>query len=48
MKEEKQKLSAMEERNERIENNIPSLREKHCDRFTMIQYCMWSELIDNG
>ena len=44
----KQKLSAMEERNERIENIISSLREKHGDKFTMIQYRMWSELMDNG
>ena len=47
-KKKKQKLSAMEERNERIEKNISSLREKHGDKFTMIQYRMWSELIDNG
>ena len=47
-KKKKQKLSAMEERNGRIENNISSLREKHGDKFTMIQYRMWSELIDNG
>jgi hypothetical protein len=46
-KKKKQKLSAMEERNERIEN-ISSLREKHGDKFTLIQYRMWSELIDNG
>ena len=47
-KKKKQKLSAMEERNERIENNVSSLREKHGDKFTLIQYRMWSELIDNG
>ena len=38
----------MEEKNERIENNIASLREKHGDKYTMIQYRMWSEFIDNG
>ena len=47
-KKKKRKLSFMEEKNDRIESIISSLREKHGDKFSMIQYRMWSELIDNG
>ena len=44
----KNENSFMEEKNDRIESIISSLREKHGDKFSMIQYRMWSELIDNG
>ena len=47
-KKKRRKLSLMEERNERIEGTISSLSEKRGDKFTMIQYRIWSELIDNG
>lgn len=46
-KHKKKKRKLMEEKNDRIEG-ISSLREKHGDKFSMIQYRMWSGLIDNG
>ena len=42
------KLSALEEKNERIEDIIRDLRKKHSDLYTAIQYRLWAEMVDIG
>ena len=42
----KKKLSALEEKNERVEGFMSELREKHGIRFTSIQYRIWAEMLD--
>lgn len=44
----RRKLSALEEKNERVEKVIAALREKHANKFTTIQYRLWSEMVDVG
>ena len=44
----KRKLSALEEKNERVEKIVTSLREKHANRFTTIQFRLWAEMVDVG
>ena len=44
----RKKVSALEEKNERIEEVVRSLRKKHNDQYTSIQYRLWSEMIDIG
>jgi len=44
----RKRISAMEEKNERIEDLVKSLRKKHEDRYTSIQYGLWAEMMDIG
>ena len=44
----KQKMSALEAKNERIEGIVASLREKHATAYTTIQYRLWAEMVDVG
>ena len=44
----RRKLTVLEEKNKRVESTISSLREKHGNRFTTIQYRLWGEMIDVG
>ena len=44
----KRKLSAPEEKSERVEKISASLRSKHADRFTTIQLRLWAEMVDVG
>ena len=44
----RKKVSALEEKNKRIEEMVRNLRKKHNDRYTSIQYRLWSEMIDIG
>ena len=44
----KRKMSALEEKNDRIEDIVRSLREKHGDHYTAIQYRLWAEMTDIG
>ena len=39
----KRKLSALEEKSERVEKIVTSLREKHANRFTTIQFRLWAD-----
>jgi uncharacterized radical SAM superfamily Fe-S cluster-containing enzyme len=48
MTQKRKKVSALEEKNERIEEMVRNLRKKHDDRHTSIQYRLWSEMIDIG
>ena len=45
-KRKKKKVSALEEKNERVEGFMAELREKHGIRFTSIQYRIWAEMLD--
>ena len=44
----KKKLSALEEKNARIEEFIVQLKDKHKDSFNRIQYRLWAEMLDVG
>lgn len=44
----RKKVSALEEKNERIEEMVGNLRKKHDSRYTSIQYRLWAEMIDIG
>jgi len=42
------RLSALDEKNRRVQKLASSLREKHIDKFTKIQYRLWAEMLDVG
>ena len=44
----KRKLSALDEKNNRVEDIVSTLRGKHSDQYTTIQYRLWAEMIDVG
>jgi len=44
----RQKRCALDEKNRRVEKLASSLREKHGDTFTKIQYRLWAEMVDVG
>ena len=44
----KRKLSALGEKNNRVEDIVSTLRGKHSDQYTTIQYRLWTEVIDVG
>ena len=44
----KKKTSAIEEKNQRVQELIRSIQDKHGDKFTKIQYRLWAEMIDIG
>ena len=44
----KQKRCALDEKNRRVKKLASSLREKHGDTFTKIQYRLWAEMVDVG
>ena len=44
----KKKLSSLEEKSNRVEGLIHTLKEKHGDEYTTIQYRLWAEMIDIG
>ena len=44
----KRKLSALDEKNNRVEDLVCTLREKHGDHYTTIQYRLWVEMVDIG
>ena len=44
----KKKMSALEEKNERIEDFIRKLHDKHKDKFSKIQHRLWAEMLDVG
>lgn len=41
-------MSLLDEKNNRIEEIVLSLREKHGDKYNTIQYRLWAEMIDVG
>ena len=43
-----ERLSALDEKNRRVEKFSSSLQEKHGDKFTKIQYRLWAEMVDVG
>ena len=44
----KKKLSALEEKSNRVEGLIHTLKQKHGDEYNMIQYRLWAEVVDVG
>ncbi len=44
----KRKLSALDEKNNRVEDIVSTLWEKHGSSCTTIQYRLWSEMVDIG
>lgn len=44
----RKKMSALEEKNERIEDIIRTLSKKHDDHYTPIQYRLWAEMVEIG
>ena len=44
----KKKVSAIDEKNQRIEDIMQSIQAKHGDKFTKIQYRLWAEMVDVG
>ena len=44
----REKMSALEEMNERIEDIVKSLHQKHNDHYTPIQYRLWAEMVEIG
>ena len=44
----KRKLSALDEKNNRVEDIVCTLREKNGDHYTTIQYRLWAEMVDIG
>ena len=48
LSQKKKKTSAIEEKNQRVQELIRSIQDKHGDKFTKIQYRLWAEMIDVG
>ena len=44
----KKKLSALDKKTNRVEDIVCTLREKHGDHYTTIQYRLWVEMVDIG
>ena len=44
----KRKVSALEEKNNRVETIVETLREKHKGRFNTMQLWLWAEILDGG
>jgi len=44
----KKKLFSLEKKSNRVEGLIHTLKEKHGDEYTTIQYRLWAEMIDVG
>ena len=44
----KKKLSTLEEKSDRLEGHINTLKHKHGDEYSMIQYRLWAELAHTG
>ena len=44
----RRKVSLLEEKNNRVEKLVSTLREKHETKFSTIQYRLWAEMIDVG
>lgn len=44
----KQRLCAQEEREEQVKDTVDKLREKHGTRYSPMQFCIWSEMIQGG
>lgn len=44
----KKRLCAQEEREEQVKDTIDKLREKHGTRYSPMQFCIWSEMIQGG
>ena len=47
-KRKKNKLSALEEKQNRVETLVDKLRKKHCENFTTLQLRLWAEVLDGG
>ena len=47
-KPKKKKLSALEKKNERVENLVEKLRKKHNGKYTTLQLRLWAEVVDGG
>ena len=47
-KRKKSKVTCLEEKNERIDELVCKLREKHGDLYNGIQYRLWAEMLDVG
>ena len=44
----KGRVSALDEKNERVEKIVTELRAKHGNQYTSIQYRLWAEMVDVG
>ena len=44
----KKKVSAVDEKNKRVQDLMQSIQDKHGDNFTKIQYRLWAEMVDVG
>ena len=44
----RKKVSALDEKNNRVEEIVTNLREKHGSLYTSIQYRLWAEMVDVG
>ena len=42
------RVSALNEKNERVEKIVTELRAKHGNQYTSIQYRLWAEMVDVG
>lgn len=47
-KKKKRKTSALEEKNDRVEEIFAKLRKKHDTKYTTLQYRLWAEMVDVG
>ena len=47
-KSKKKKLSALEDKNNRVEGLVETLKKKHQEKFTTMQYRLWAEVLDGG
>ena len=47
-KRKKKAVSALERKNERIEDNIRRLHDQHGNNFSKVQYRLWTEMLDIG
>ena len=47
-KKKKKRVSKLDEKNNRVEEVVTNLREKHGTQYTTIQYRLWAEMVDVG
>ena len=45
---QEEKAVSLGRKNNRVEDIVCTLREKHGDHYTTIQYCLWAEMVDIG
>jgi len=47
-KKRRKRVSVLDAKNDRVEEVVTNLRQKHGTRYTTVQYRLWAEMVDVG